>query len=120
MGRQLEDAGAHSSVLKIWLDCSLPMTVLNWSASLNRRCLFRLQLHAHATTGLSTSTIMKCVEAGIDRVDTAISSMSMTYGHSATESVVSIFKGTERDSGLDIVKLEEIAAYFREVRKKYC
>jgi oxaloacetate decarboxylase alpha subunit len=45
--------------------------------------------------------------------------MSMTYGHSATESVVSIFKGTERDSGLDIVKLEEIAAYFREVRKKY-
>ena len=78
-----------------------------------------LQLHAHATTGLSTSTIMKCVEAGIDRVDTAISSMSMTYGHSATESVVSIFKGTERDSGLDIVKLEEIAAYFREVRKKY-
>ena len=62
---------------------------------------------------------MKCAEAGIDRVDTAISSMSMTYGHSATESVVSIFKGTERDSGLDIVKLEEIAAYFREVRKKY-
>ena len=78
-----------------------------------------LQLHCHATTGLSTSTILKCVEAGIDNVDTAISSMSMTYGHSATESVVSIFKGTERDSGLNINKLEEIAAYFREVRKKY-
>ena len=78
-----------------------------------------LQLHAHATTGLSTTTITKCVEAGIDNVDTAISSMSMTYGHSATESVVSIFEGSERDTGLKIDKLEEIAAYFREVRKKY-
>ena len=78
-----------------------------------------IQLHAHATTGLSTATITKCVEAGIDNVDTSISSMSMTYGHSATESVVSIFEGGERDTGLDIKKLEEISAYFREVRKKY-
>jgi oxaloacetate decarboxylase alpha subunit len=78
-----------------------------------------LQLHCHATTGLSTTTITKCVEAGIDNVDTAISSMSMTYGHSATESVVSIFKDSERNTGLDIGKLEEIAAYFRVVRKKY-
>jgi oxaloacetate decarboxylase alpha subunit len=78
-----------------------------------------LQLHAHATTGLSTATIMKCVEAGIDNVDTAISSMAMTYGHSATESVVSIFKESERDTGLDVSNLEEIAAYFRPVRKKY-
>ena len=59
------------------------------------------------------------MEAGIDNVDTAISSMSMTYGHSATESVVSIFDGHQRDTGLDINKIEEIAAYFREVRKKY-
>jgi oxaloacetate decarboxylase alpha subunit len=78
-----------------------------------------LQLHCHATTGMSTTTITKCVEAGIDNVDTAISSMSMTYGHSATESVVSIFKDSERNTGLDIGKLEEIAAYFRDVRKKY-
>ena len=78
-----------------------------------------IQLHAHATTGLSTATIMKCVEAGIDNVDTSISSMSMTYGHSATESVVAIFADGERDTGLDIVQLEEISAYFREVRKKY-
>src|SRR5690606_35207170 len=59
------------------------------------------------------------VEAGIDNVDTAISSLSMTYGHSPTESVVAIFHGTERDTGLDLLLLEEIAAYFREVRKKY-
>jgi oxaloacetate decarboxylase (Na+ extruding) subunit alpha len=68
---------------------------------------------------LSTSTILKCVEAGIDNVDTSISSMSMTYGHSPTESVVAMLEGTGRETGLDIVKLAEIAAYFREVRKKY-
>jgi oxaloacetate decarboxylase alpha subunit len=59
------------------------------------------------------------VEAGIDNVDTAISSLSMTYGHSPTESVVAMFQGTERDTGLNLELLEEIAAYFREVRKKY-
>ena len=119
MGRQLEDAGAHSICIKDMAGLLTPYTGFELVSKLKQAVSIPLQLHAHATTGLSTSTIMKCVEAGIDRVDTAISSMSMTYGHSATESVVSIFKGTERDSGLDIVKLEEIAAYFREVRKKY-
>ena len=119
MGRQLEDAGAHSICIKDMAGLLTPYVGFELISKLKQAVSIPLQLHAHATTGLSTSTIMKCVEAGIDRVDTAISSMSMTYGHSATESVVSIFKGTERDSGLDIVKLEEIAAYFREVRKKY-
>ena len=119
MGRQLEDAGAHSICIKDMAGLLTPYAGFELVSKLKQTVSIPLQLHAHATTGLSTSTIMKCAEAGIDRVDTAISSMSMTYGHSATESVVSIFKGTERDSGLDIVKLEEIAAYFREVRKKY-
>ena len=119
MGRQIEDAGAHSICIKDMAGLLTPYTGFELVSKLKQAVSIPIQLHAHATTGLSTSTIMKCVEAGIDRVDTAISSMSMTYGHSATESVVSIFKGTERDSGLDIVKLEEIAAYFREVRKKY-
>jgi oxaloacetate decarboxylase alpha subunit len=76
-------------------------------------------MQCHATTGLSTATIMKAAEAGIDNVDTAISSMSMTYGHSATEAVVAALEGQERDTGLNLKLLEEIAAYFREVRKKY-
>jgi oxaloacetate decarboxylase alpha subunit len=76
-------------------------------------------MQSHATTGLSTATIVKAAEAGIDNVDTAISSMSMTYGHSATEAVVAALEGQPRETGLDIHLLEEIAAYFRAVRKKY-
>ena len=76
-------------------------------------------MQCHATTGLSTATYQKAIDAGIDILDTAISSMSMTYGHSATETMVSILEGTERDTGLSLPDLSEIAAYFREVRKKY-
>ncbi len=63
--------------------------------------------------------LLKAIEAGVDGVDTAISSMSATYGHPATEALVATLVGTEHDTGLDILKLENIAAYFREVRKKY-
>ena len=74
-------------------------------------CDIPIHMQCHATTGLSTATILKCVEAGIDNVDTSISSMSMTYGHSPTETVVSILKDTDRDPGLDIVKLEETVVF---------
>ncbi len=117
--RQIEDAGADSICIKDMAGLLTPYAGFDLVTRLKKAVNIPIQLHAHATTGLSTSTIMKCVEAGIDNVDTAISSMSMTYGHSATESVVSIFQGTEQDTGLNIEKLEEIAAYFREVRKKY-
>ncbi|MDG1814279.1 MAG: sodium-extruding oxaloacetate decarboxylase subunit alpha [Porticoccaceae bacterium] len=117
--RQIEDAGADSICIKDMAGLLTPYAGYDLVTRLKKAVNIPIQLHAHATTGLSTSTIMKCVEAGIDNVDTAISSMSMTYGHSATESVVSIFQGTEHDTGLNIEKLEEIAAYFRQVRKKY-
>ena len=78
-----------------------------------------IALHCHATTGLSVATHMKAIDADIDVIDTAISSMSMTYGHSPTETIVSIVEGTQRDTGLDMTKLAEVAAYFRDVREKY-
>jgi len=119
MAKQLEDAGADSICIKDMAGLLKPYIGFELVTELKKKVDIPIQLHAHATTGLSTATITKCVEAGIDNVDTSISSMSMTYGHSATESVVSIFEGSERDTGLDIKKLEEISAYFREVRKKY-
>lgn len=119
MAKQLEDAGADSICIKDMAGLLKPYVGYELVTELKKCVDIPIQLHAHATTGLSTTTITKCVEAGIDNVDTSISSMSMTYGHSATESVVSIFADSERDTGLDIVKLEEISAYFRQVRKKY-
>lgn len=119
MGKRIEDTGADSIAIKDMAGLLRPYEGFELVKRLKASCGIPIHLHCHATTGLSTATIIKCVEAGIDNVDTSISSMSMTYGHSPTESVVAILEGTDRDTGLDLIKLEEIAAYFREVRKKY-
>jgi oxaloacetate decarboxylase alpha subunit len=119
MAKRIEDMGAHSLCIKDMAGLLKPYKAYELVKSLKQTIDIPIHMQSHATTGLSTATIMKCVEAGIDNVDTAISSMSMTYGHSATESVVSIFEDTDRDTGLNIELLEEIAAYFREIRKKY-
>jgi oxaloacetate decarboxylase alpha subunit len=118
-GKRIEDMGADSIAIKDMAGLLKPYPGFELVSRLKAACDIPIHLHCHATTGLSTSTILKCVEAGIDNVDTSISSMSMTYGHSPTESVVAMLEGTERDTGLNIPALEEVAAYFREVRKKY-
>ena len=119
MGRRLEDMGAHSIAIKDMAGLLRPYTAFELVSKLKKAVEIPIHMHCHATTGLSTATYVKAAEAGIDSVDTSISSMSMTYGHSPTESVVAILEGTERDTGLDIQRLEKIASYFREVRKKY-
>ncbi|TCO77602.1 sodium-extruding oxaloacetate decarboxylase subunit alpha [Chromatocurvus halotolerans] len=119
MGRRIEDTGADSIAIKDMAGLLRPYTGYELVRRLKEACSIPIHMQCHATTGLSTATILKCVEAGIDNVDTSISSMSMTYGHSPTESVVAILEGTDRATGLDIDKLAEIAAYFRDVRLKY-
>ena len=119
LAKTIEDMGAHSICIKDMAGLLRPYEAFELVSRLKATLAIPVHMQCHATTGLSTSTIVKAVEAGIDNVDAAISSMSMTYGHSPTEAVVAIFEGTDRDTGLDIRLLEEIAAYFREVRKKY-
>jgi oxaloacetate decarboxylase alpha subunit len=119
MGRQLEEMGCHSICIKDMAGLLRPYDAFDLVKGLKETVSIPIAMQSHATTGMSTTTILKAAEAGIDMVDSSISSMSMTYGHSATESVVAILEGSDRDTGLDISKLEEIAAYFRVVRKKY-
>jgi oxaloacetate decarboxylase alpha subunit len=119
LAKKIEDMGADSIAIKDMAGVLTPYDAFELVSKLKAQTDLEVQLHAHATSGLSDMTILKAVEAGIDRVDTAISSMSMTYGHTATESVVAALKGTGRDTNIDLLLLEEIAAYFRGVRKKY-
>ena len=119
MGQQIANMGADSIAIKDMAGLLRPYDAFELVSGLKKIVDIPIHIQCHATTGLSTATYLKCIEAGIDNVDTAISSMSMTYGHSPTESIVATLEGTDRDTGLNIEKLEEIAAYFREVRKKY-
>lgn len=119
MGKQLEDLGCHSIVIKDMAGLLRPYDAAELVARLKKHCDVPIGLHSHATTGMSVATCLKAVDAGLDMLDTAISSMSMTYGHSPTETFIAMLEGTERATGLDIAAVEEIAAYFREVRPKY-
>ena len=118
-GKVIEQMGAHSVAIKDMAGLLRPADAFELVTRLKATLSIPVHMQCHATTGLSSATALKAAEAGIDNVDTAISSMSMTYGHSPTESVVAMLEGTDRDTGLDLKKLNNIASYFRDVRKKY-
>jgi oxaloacetate decarboxylase alpha subunit len=119
IAKRIEDLGVHSICIKDMAGLLRPYVAFELVSRLKEVCSVPIAMQSHATTGMSTVTNIKAAEAGIDMLDTAISSLSMTYGHSATESVVAILQGTDRATGLDLKRLGEIAEYFREVRKKY-
>ncbi|MBR9869699.1 MAG: sodium-extruding oxaloacetate decarboxylase subunit alpha [Gammaproteobacteria bacterium] len=119
LAKEVADMGADSIAIKDMAGILKPYVAYDLVSRLKKELDIPIHMQCHATTGMSTATAIKAAEAGIDNVDTAISSMSMTYGHSPTEAVVAILEGTDRDTGLDLNLLEEIASYFREVRKKY-
>ncbi|GIT20912.1 MAG: hypothetical protein CM1200mP40_05940 [Gammaproteobacteria bacterium] len=118
MARAIESMGADSLCIKDMAGLLKPYVAYELITKLKKTVNIPIHMQCHATTGLSTPTYIKAIEAGIDNVDTAISSMSMTYGHSPTETIVSLLQDTERDTGLDMKLLEEIASYFREAKKK--
>jgi oxaloacetate decarboxylase alpha subunit len=119
LARQMEDMGAHSLCIKDMAGLLKPYDAWQLVTRLKAESKLPIHLHCHATTGFSVPTLVKAIEANIDNVDTAISSMSMTYGHSPTETINAIFEGLPGDPGLNLDLLAEIAEYFRVVRKKY-
>ncbi len=118
-GKTLEDIGVDSICIKDMSGLLQPQEAYELISRLKKDLDVRIHLHCHATTGLSTATYLKAIEAGVDNIDCAISSMSLATGHSATETAVAMTAGTDRAAGLDLKALEEVAAYFRKIRKKY-
>ena len=116
---QLMEIGVDSLVIKDMSGILTPVAAYELVNEIKKRYDVQLHLHCHATTGMSEMALLKAIEAGVDGVDTAISSMSGTYGHPSIESIVATLQDTSYDTGLDILALEKIASYFRSVRKKY-
>ena len=119
LARKIEDAGADSIAIKDMAGLLKPYDAFDLVSNLKEKLSIPVHMQTHATTGMSTATNMKAIEAGIDNIDTSISSMSMTYGHSATETLAAIFQDEEVEIDLDNQALEEISLFFKKVRKKY-
>ena len=117
--KKVEDSGADSFAIKDMAGILKPYDAFELITSLKQNISIPIHMQCHATTGMSTASNLKAIEAGIDNIDTSISSMSMTYGHSATETVISMFHGRDQDFGLDINLLGEISDYFKAIREKY-
>ena len=116
---QLQDLGADSLAIKDMAGLLKPYVAFELVSKLKEALEIPVHMQCHATTGMSTATGIKAIEAGLDNIDTSISSMSMTYGHSPTEAIVAILDGTNRSTNLDLDKLEPIAEHFKVIRKKY-
>ena len=119
LAKTYADFGADSICIKDMSGLLKPYEAYDLVKAIKAKVDLPVEIHSHATTGLSVASLLKGIEAGADIVDTAISSMSMGTSHSPTETVVEMLKGTDYDTGLDTKLLLEIAAYFREVRKHY-
>lgn len=119
LAKRIEDMGSHSLCIKDMAGLLSPYVAYELVRKLKKAIDIPIHMQCHATTGMSTATYIKAIEAGVENVDTSISSMSMTYGHSATEALVAIMEETDQATGLDMVKLQEIADYFTVIRKKY-
>tara|TARA_X000000368_G_scaffold377087_1_gene330510 strand:+ start:88 stop:1440 length:1353 start_codon:yes stop_codon:yes gene_type:complete len=117
--KQVEDSGADSFAIKDMAGLLRPYDAYELVSALKEEISLPIHMQTHATTGMSTATNMKAIEAGIDNVDTSISSMSMTYGHTATESLVAIFEDSQSEIDLNMDLLGEVADYFKEIREKY-
>ena len=119
LAKKIEDAGADSLAIKDMAGLLRPFDAFNLVKSLKDTISIPVHMQTHATTGMSTATNMKAIEAGIDNIDTSISSLSMTYGHTATETMLAIFEGQEREINLDLEALEKVSNFFKDIREKY-
>lgn len=119
LAKELEAMGCDTLAIKDMAGLLTPQSTSDLVTALRAAVSLPIHLHSHATSGLSAMCFLKGIEAGATIVDTCNSSFGEGASHSSTESIVAALKGTEYDTGLDLVALQEITAYFRDVRKKY-
>ncbi len=119
LAKELEAMGCDTLAIKDMAGLLTPQSTHDLVKALRSAISLPIHLHSHATSGLSAMCFLKGIEAGATIVDTCNSSFGEGASHPSTESIVAALKGTEYDTGLDLVALQEITAYFRDVRKKY-
>ena len=117
--KDMQAMGVDSIAIKDMAGLLTPFATYDLVKAIKSAVDLPLVIHSHSTSGLGPLCQLKAIEAGVDRIETAISPFASGTSHPATESQVAALKGTQYDSGLDLELLGEIADYFREVRKKY-
>ena len=119
LSKEIEDLGCDSLCIKDMSGILSPEFAFELISKLKNKLDIPIHLHTHATTGMSNLTNLRAVEAGVDNIDTSISSMSMGYGHSATETMVYLLNEKGVDLNIDLNELVPVSNYFKKIREKY-
>ncbi len=117
--KRIEEAGADSICIKDMAALLTPYYTAELVEAIKKAVKIPVQIHTHYTSGLASMCLLKGIEAGADRIDTAMSPLANGTSHAPTESMVAALQGTEYDTGIDLVKLSEIREYFMGLREKY-
>ena len=118
LAKNIEDIGAKSLAIKDMAGLLRPKVCYELVKKLKKNLNIPLHLHTHSTTGLADATNFKAYEAGVDNLDTSISSFSNLYAHTATESLISMIYDNENNP-FNLNLLSEISEYFQSIRDKY-
>ena len=119
LAKQIEDLGCDSLCIKDMSGILSPEYAFNLISELKKMIQIPIHLHTHATTGMSNLTNLRAIDAGVDNIDTSISSMSMGYGHSATETMVYLMEEKGISTKINLEDLIPISDYFKNIREKY-
>lgn len=117
--KRIESAGADSICIKDMAALLTPYETAKLVKAIKSAVKIPVQLHTHYTSGLASMCLLKGIESGADIIDTAMSPLALGTSHAPTESMVAALKGTEYDTGLDLILLNEIRDYFMTLREKY-
>ena len=117
--KQLEETGADSICIKDMAGLLVPYETYDLVKALKETVKIPIQVHSHFTAGIADLVLLKAIEAGADCVDTALSPLAMGTSHPATESIVAALQGTEYDTGLDLIALNDASQHFKGLRQKY-
>lgn len=119
LAKEMEQIGADSICIKDMAGVLTPETGFELVSRIKDAISLPLEVHTHATSGISEMTYLKVAEAGADIIDTAISSFAGGTSQPATESVSIALEGLGFDTGLDLSKLSQIAEYFNPIRDRF-
>ena len=118
LAMELEKMGADTIAIKDMANLLLPYDAYSLVKKLKANVGVPIHMHTHNTTGTGDMTNLMAAQAGVDIVDCALSPLANGTSQPATESLVATLQGTSRDTGLDLEKLSEAAAHFRNVAEK--
>ena len=119
LAKELERMGAHILAIKDMAGLCRPYAAHALVKALKEEIGIPIHFHTHDTSGLNAASVLKASEAGVDIVDLAIASMSGSTSQPNLNSVVSALQNMPRDTGLDIVALNEFSDYWEQVREIY-